>query len=506
MAAGIQSHVGIEGVNGVERTRAGRVSLVVFAVWLWSMVPPIVQRLTGPTGRASVTQEVPYSAVATLSATVLGGLLVATLLVVIVSAWRSLPHHPVAPLLLLLLPWIYMLLRGTAEGGGVDIRKVAYPLIVIAIWVLRPRLRELGAIGWVVVVTAALAIAFGVLLPEAGIFRKPTGEVIVTAKSDLPWGLLTGMFSHPNSLGQYLAIGLPFVTLIRRGLVRVAGVAIVLVAIVWSSSRTAEIAVAAAVLISLISMAWSPPRRRLPVGMGLLALAGAVVAVPLATTSYEAFTNRGYIWAVSRQFAAAEPVFGLGPGWYSVIGSSAGNLGPTVFHGHNQFVHTLTTGGLVGVIVISAYSLIALWRAAARSRATFVGAAFLASLFATCLFEVSLTFVDNTILMPVVAIPVAAILVSRRADDGEDDGGWEDDEPMPARTAYQPLPELPDLDLPAPDLRGITQPISVVGAGESPATWEGDPPDPRRRPASPSGSWLRMTRLRERLQARRRRR
>lgn len=485
MASGIQSHGVIEGVGRVDRTRAAQLNLVVVAVWLWSMVPPVVQRLTGPTGRASVTQEVPYTAAAAMSATVMGGLLVLTLVLVIVSAWRSLPHHPVGPLLLLLLPWIYLVLRSMAEGGGVDIRKIAYPLIVVTIWVLRPRLRDLVALGWVVVVTAALAIGFGVLIPEAGIFRKPSGEVIVTAKSDLPWGLLTGMFSHPNSLGQYLVIGLPFVTLIRRGLTRFLGVVVVVLAIVWTSSRTSEIAVVAGALVTLVCMAWSPQRRRYAVGMGLTALAGVVVVVPLVTTAYEAFTNRGYIWAVSRQFADAEPAFGLGPGWYGAIGSSAGNLGPTVFHGHNQFIHTLTTGGLVGVLIIAAYSLVAAWKAAARTRTTFLGAAFVAALFATCLFEVSYTFVDNTVLMPVVAIPLAALLVSRREDDGE----W--DETPPAPTAYEPFPDLPDLDLPPMDLRTITQPIRVVGAGESPATWEGDLPDPRSRPAFPGGSRLR---------------
>ena len=74
------------------------------------------------------------------------------------------------------------------------------------------------------VLTAIIAIAFGFLLPDAGILREADGTMRSVDKAVFPsLGLLQGMFTSENNLGQYLAYGVAAVAMLPRWWLRLPG-------------------------------------------------------------------------------------------------------------------------------------------------------------------------------------------------------------------------------------------------------------------------------------------
>ena len=131
---------------------------------------------------------------------------------VIVNALRSNPRRNPGLLVLMLAPWAYIRIRDWLSFDPFRLTDLAYPLPVIAVWLLRPGLRQLRLLGYLVAAVAAISVALGVLLPSHGIFRSAAGAVITEDKNILPWGMLVGIYTHGNSLGQFLALGIPMVT------------------------------------------------------------------------------------------------------------------------------------------------------------------------------------------------------------------------------------------------------------------------------------------------------
>ena len=120
----------------------------------------------------------------------------------------------------MLAPWVYIQVRDWLSIDPFRLASLAYPLPVVAVWLLRPGLRQLRLLGYLVGVVAVISVVLGLVLPSHAIFRDAAGAVITEDKNLLPWGMLIGIYTHGNSLGQFLALGIPMVTLIRRTSVR----------------------------------------------------------------------------------------------------------------------------------------------------------------------------------------------------------------------------------------------------------------------------------------------
>ena len=249
-------------------------------------------------------------------------------------------------------------------------------------------------------------------MPAQGTLRSVTGEVITENKTLLPLGIFVGIFTHGNNVGQFLVLGLPAVAMIRRTVPRILGCAVVGLALVWCAFRAALATVAvlgvAMALLSLLPAA----RRGALIRVVLVVAFAVVVAVPLLTDNPVAFNDRGGIWGGSLQAWPVEPLFGWGSQYYIAIAESTENLGGTAYHGHNQFVQLLITGGLVllalvAVLIVSAIEVVA--RRAEQSG--LFGAAFLLALAGVCILEPSMVFVDNYFLFPVFVVPLGVILL-----------------------------------------------------------------------------------------------
>jgi O-antigen ligase len=393
------------------RARQSAMTILVIACWAQAVVPRMLQSLTAPKVRAAAGEATAgYTHPAQLSKDALTLAVLGVCAVVVIGGLRSRRSGAVGVLAVALAPWLYLMVRGAYSHAGLLLAVLLYPAVVLAVWTLRPRIRELGTLGILVGLTAISCMLMAVVWPDAALFRSSFGDFIAEDKQILPWGMLEGYLTQPNNLGQTLAVGLPLIFLVRPRMLRAVLVGCTGIALVWTASRSSLYSVAiAAAVAAVVALA---RRSRPPAALlSLAAVAVTVVVLPLTTSDPSAFTNRGYIWGVSIDAWQSSPWVGNGANWYGVIASTAANLGSTVFHGHNQAVQIAVTGGvLLLLLVVWQYVLAARRAARMPGGAGLFATTYLAALLGTCILEVSLAYVDNFSLLFVVALPTAVIL------------------------------------------------------------------------------------------------
>jgi O-Antigen ligase len=392
---------------------------LIVLIGAWFLIPRTIQTLkTTKSVHTAVGAEASYTGLASAAQRGLFYLTIGFCLWIIVLLWRRSPSRGGLTLIVFLLPWAYFVIRDLYAQQRPENIWELMPVLAVAIWMLRPRIARLEVLGYVVGVTIVISLLVGIVLPAHGIQRNAGGAFVAEDKQILPWGLLTGIFSDANSLGQFIAMGLPAVMLIRARRWRIVIALCCLFALVWCASRGSMYAVALAIVVYLV-VSRTRAHSRAFVACLLLSIAFAAGCIlPLITHNPAAFTNRGYIWQASQGAFAQHPLFGNGSNWFSVIGSSSASLGPTVFHAHNQFLQLLVTGGvvlavLVGILIVAAMT----GGARLAVRGHLFGVSWLAALAGTCVFEVSLVIVDNSLFFPVAVLPLLFILFT--ADLGE---------------------------------------------------------------------------------------
>ena len=210
----------------VRRQRLG--VALVWLVMAWTVLPRTIQSLTAPKMRGEVGVEGnATSASASLSTTFLTLAVLGFCFLVLLDSWDHRQPVSVLGLAAVLAPWGYLLLRDLFVGSTPRMSSLVYGAVVVALWRLRPDRHLLTALGYAVGVAAALSVAMGVLVPNAGVFRTEIGAMVTDDKAIFPWGLLVGFYSHSNTLGQSLALGLPLVLLIPRRALRAVVIGVV---------------------------------------------------------------------------------------------------------------------------------------------------------------------------------------------------------------------------------------------------------------------------------------
>jgi O-antigen ligase len=394
--------------------RPGRVEPIVLLVvvsWLVVFVPRLLNSLLSEKHRTSVGDSVTVNPLANTAQRGLNLLFLALAAWFVMTHLRRLPTDRRLSLVILIAPWVFMVSRDLYVGGRPKLIVLLYPMLVLAVWTLRPRLEQLRVIGWLTGLFAVLNLALALVLPSKGLFTSSVGELIAPDKQILPWGILVGIFTNGNLLGVFLVLALPAVALIRQPMHRVWIVALVAFCLVWTSSRSSLAALAAVLAVFLLLAVLRATGRGAASAAVLLVAAALVVALPLATRTNDAFTNRGYIWRTSLGNWALQPWVGLGSKWYDQIGQYANALPGTAFHGHNLFVHALVTGGVIytGLLVLMFLCVIyyaIVWAVRGVSFPT----AFLVSFLISSTLEVPFGVVDNAYLFALTALPMAVIV------------------------------------------------------------------------------------------------
>nr|MDT0656914.1 O-antigen ligase family protein [Micromonospora sp. DSM 115978] len=402
-------------------------ALIVLA-WLRLVVPHLVQVLS--TGRPEFNAA---HDTAPAAADTIGDLL--SLAFITLAAGlaghgllRRRPHR-LGWLVVVLAPVVAIELSGLVGGDRPGPIAAALPLAAVAIWLQRPAPRVLATFGVLGGVTAAGSILMALVRPDLALLSGAAAG----AKGGILGGLLAGPYPHSNVLGLTLALALPFVAGVARPLTRRACAVAILVAALWTGSRTSQLAILAVLLCyalltwsrtavtegrtaerpdtvgrawaigrawdigraSAIGRAWdigrawavgrASPVARWAVGVPVAAGALLTVAVPLLTTDADSFSERGRIWATLLDRWSERPLLGHGQGYFENRPDLAEELGGSFTHAHNVMVHLLVVGGLLTVTLFGVL-LHLVWR---RSMALLSAGLPAAELFLVALAQVS---------------------------------------------------------------------------------------------------------------------
>ncbi|GAB2590268.1 O-antigen ligase family protein [Microlunatus antarcticus] len=389
-----------------------RASVLFLLVGLWAIVPKILQTLTAAKYRVRVDQAAPPpSAVTVLATDLLTLALLGYCLLVVLDALRSNVRRDLLGPVLLLAPWAWVEVRGFTLDAASGVSDLVYPAVVVAVWLVRPGLRHLRLLGYLAAAVALVSIVIGVGFPDQGVFRSVDGSAINEEKAILPFGVLVGVFTHGNTLGQYLLMGLPLIALVPRRGLRAVLLAVTAGALLWSAARsTIAGAVALALVVAVLSLL-PPGRRSVPYRLVLGGAFALVAVLPFVTRAPLAFTGRGAIWSNSLGYWREHPWVGNGSDFYTRIARTTADLGGTVYHGHNETVQLLVTGGVVLVVLVGLLLVAVIRRATDERTGGTIGLAILLALAGASLLEVSLLFDDSGAFDPVLLLPLATLLV-----------------------------------------------------------------------------------------------
>jgi O-antigen ligase len=215
------------------------------------------------------------------------------------------------------------------------------------------------------------------------------------------------------------------VLLVRRRPVAWLLGAAVLAALVWTASRS-SLAAALAALGCAAALRLLPQGLRVAAATGaLLVSVGTVVALPLVTSAPTAFSNRGLIWNLSLATVETSPLTGHGAAYYSTVGQYVNPLPRTAYHGHNEFVHVLVTGGVAYLVLLGVLLAVAVVHAlrhlntapdteldTGQIGGTLYPVTQIVALAVSCTLEVSFGVVDRSFLLAVTVLPMAWIVLA----------------------------------------------------------------------------------------------
>lgn len=387
-----------------------RTSILLTLLWAWVVLPRVIQSLVAPKHRRSAGIDYGgYTASASMTQNLLRVVVFAFCALLIAGGIADARRRSIIALTVFLAPWVFLVLRDLYTGRAPNGDAMLYPVLTVTIWVLSPGPSSLRIMAHLTALACLISISMALLRPSSALFRTADGTVIAADKQIIPSGMLTGFLTQPNNLGQLVVLGLPAIALLRVSAVRHCYSGLAAFTVVWTASRSSLYALAitgaAALVVSTRHRA-----RRAAGSTAIAAAFGAVCVLPFVTHSPSAYSGRGLIWQSSLPAWQQQPWLGEGADWYRRLAATSSSIMSTAFHGHNQLVQLLVTGGLC-YAVLTAIALLLASRAAVRLAATesVFGVLFMVALAGTCLLEVSLSVVDNMALLPFVLVPLAVL-------------------------------------------------------------------------------------------------
>lgn len=241
-------------------------------------------------------------------------------------------------------------LRGRAEALALVYAGLTL-LVLLAAGVLRIGYQSVACVGLVAAGTALTNLLFSLVNADRGWAPCRADKCTVAG------GLLRGYYPQENVLGMFLATLLPAVAFIRGSTLRRISLALVLLGILLTGSRTAL----AAMLLG--GWAYVVVRRRAAPQVRQGDAAKVVTLIPLLsfiasgvmffTLSDMALTGRGLIFRILREALAEQPL--LGPGREALFDAYySGMANWYLAHEHGQAAYIIGNAGVLGAILMLA--------------------------------------------------------------------------------------------------------------------------------------------------------
>lgn len=412
------------GGRGAALSRVPWDAVLVWAVTLGYVVPMFAGSFVVPKGFRPITEEAPSVGPVVERVGLVGAVVVLLACLAVLAIRRGELRRLLSPVLLLVVAWGVAVLGLLTWDAEVSQRLVLVPAICLAFALVRPGLAAVRALGWATVGLAGTSLVLAVVRPDAVRYQRPPS--LQDDKFVWAHGILSGPFGSGNNLGLALAVGLPAVMYLGRRWLRTIGVVVVLLALGWTFSRTSWVGALAAlglgvVLILLPRVRSTSSRldlsrvRRVAAALALSGTGLVALALPVATSSDTAFSNRGGFWQHGLDAWQERPWTGWGSGYYGRLAESEDNIGGFAFHAHNQWLHLLVIGGiLLFVPVVAAFVSAAVAAVRMAGEGFAWPATMLTALFVSTMFEVPLGLVDRSMFYPAVLVPLSMVLTAGR--------------------------------------------------------------------------------------------
>lgn len=246
------------------------------------------------------------------------------------------------------IPAMFIILTGMIAymDGQIIFTNIAVMLaIAIACALGSLSMKELSILGWLTFLTAVISLISGI--NGTGLVFSETWGV---GKSIIDLPVLTGPFSHPNTLGLNTALGIPFIFRLKSRIWRVIALCVASFVLVWSSSRTSMIAVSVGVVIACI-LCYEPIRQTMKWFVGIIPVLISVM-LPFIGLSDEAFTGRGAIWHITREVLSDHWILGIGRDAFQVGGSVSLGIGFTPITAHNMWLSQWAFSGILSAVFV----------------------------------------------------------------------------------------------------------------------------------------------------------
>ena len=269
------------------------------------------------------------------------------LCIYVIARYRSsVPHRSRVVLLLLFVPLVSLLPRlYVSDHIGQDIfRFVELLTICLALSSATARFADLGIVAAIGVALASESLAYAAILPSHAYMPEGMSEKAILGSS-----VLAGSMSHSNSLGIFLALALPYVSLWPVFL-RLLASSLMWAVLVLSGSRTAIVAALVSLGLVFVTSCLSSKSEVLLSKVLLFAAGALVIVLPFSASDPSAFSGRGAIWIWARSVGLDGDALLLGTSleWPSGIDVLEGGLARSA---HNLFLQLLYTGGLSAVAI-----------------------------------------------------------------------------------------------------------------------------------------------------------
>lgn len=209
------------------------------------------------------------------------------------------------------------------------------------------------AMAYLTVAVASTSLLVALALPDVAFVGSTDERAYLFA--DLR---LAGLLPHPNALAQLLAIGLPAVaaSVAPRG--RAFCVAVVILALLATASRTGTLA-AGIVLVGFVFLrrranAASAVNARGPLLAFALTAAFTLSLIPALGARVAVLDSPGRVvlWNYAAVVWQERPILGHGAAFWSSIAAQSRTFYGFAFHAHNLWLEALVTLGLIGTVVL----------------------------------------------------------------------------------------------------------------------------------------------------------
>lgn len=257
---------------------------------------------------------------------------------------------------LLFVFWGYVLANNYLHGARFSLQALLFPITILGLLISAELNQMLRTISLAAVAIIVICVWMMVTKENLAFYNIGT---FVEEKAIIGSRLLTGPFSHPNSLAAIMLIISPAILSLSLKF-RIPLLLSSFVIIVLSGSRTSIYSFILWIFILILPVSLRTTKTIL--FLGTITSFILMLVTPFVIGSSNIFSNRGDIWIESRDYIFREPFFGYGADFYANELSRNSIFMRSAITGHNLMIDLAIKYGFVGLFLLIIFFTISTFR------------------------------------------------------------------------------------------------------------------------------------------------